>query len=398
MLTSTENEMFTRVGPGTPAGEWLRRYWHPIAISDKWDGIKTLWRCDEEITFRGKQGTVAGLGKQVGNFEGKPTAVRVLGEDLVLFRDGKGKVGLLGLYCPHRRASFEYGRIREDGIECCYHGWKFDVEGNCIAQPAEPEVMKFKHKAYEVREMGGLIWAHMGPGEAPVLPKIEVVAREDGVRALENWGLWPCNYLQIVEQSGDAAHTAALHGGAGGERQDIWSEMPKITWEEHELGMVWRQRRTNYNRGSIYVMPTLARLAQPWPGGKFKWPRYSGLWKTPVDDNHTLMLHVTFTAHVNGRPPELPEGLSFDITEQLNNHRWQDYEALVSQGEIYDRTQEKLGHSDGNIVLMRKMIKDGIEAAQKGKDPKGVWRAPEMDKLIDLTHITADTLTMGTAA
>ena len=141
-----------------------------------------------------------------------------------MFRDGKEKLGLLGLHCPHRRASFEYGRIREDGIECCYHGWRFDVDGNCLAQPAEPDVMKFKHKAYRVREMGGLVWAYMGPGEAPVLPKIDVVAREDGVRAIENWGLWPCNYFQIVEQAGDAAHTAILHRGGGGERRDIWRE------------------------------------------------------------------------------------------------------------------------------------------------------------------------------
>src|SRR5579884_3178293 len=182
MLTAQENERLTRVGPGTPAGEWLRRYWHPIAISDRWDGIKTLWKCDEPVTFKGRSGTVASFGAALGTFTGQPTPVRILGEDLVLFRDGSGRLGLLGLRCPHRAASLEYGRIRPEGIECCYHGWLFDVTGRCLAQPAEPPESTFKdkvkHTAYPVRELGGLIWAYLGPGDPPILPKLDVVARD----------------------------------------------------------------------------------------------------------------------------------------------------------------------------------------------------------------------------
>jgi 5,5'-dehydrodivanillate O-demethylase len=400
MLTAQENERLTRVGPGTPAGEWLRRYWHPIAISDRWDGIKTLWKCDEPVTFKGRSGTVASFGAALGTFTGQPTPVRILGEDLVLFRDGRGRLGLLGLRCPHRAASLEYGRIRPEGIECCYHGWLFDVTGRCLAQPAEPPESTFKdkvkHTAYPVRELGGLIWAYLGPGEPPILPKLDVVAREDGIRAVENFGLWPCNYLQILENSPDMTHTGILHAGAGGERSDIWGrEIPQVSWEEDEYGILCLQRRTNYDRYSHFILPTANRLPQPWPGGKFKWPRGSAIFRTPVDDTHTLVLSVVFTPFVNGKAPELPPGVTFDITDQLHVHRLQDYQAIVSQGEIYDRTIERLGASDRGIILLRKLIAEGIAAVERGEDPKGVWRTPDKDRILDFESVVTDTLTVG---
>ena len=391
MLKESENETLTRVGPGTAAGTWLRKYWLPIAISDKWNGVKTLWKCEESFSFKGKAGTVAGLGEQLGTFSGNPTAVRILCEDLVLFRDGSDRLGLLGLHCPHRHTSLEYGRVRKDGLECCYHGWRFDVDGKCIDQPAEPSTTPFKHKAYPVREMGGLIWSYLGAGQAPVLPKLDVVAREDGIRALENWGLWPCNYFQFIEQATDATHTGILHA-SGGERSDIWRDIPKLTWKEDEFGIVTTQSRPSYERATHFIMPTTIRLAQPWPGGKFKWPRYSALMRTPVDDTHTLAFHVTFTPFVNGVAPELPEGLTFDITDQLHTHRLQDYQAIISQEEIFDRTTEKLGRSDDGIIIFRKMIMDAIETARKGGDPKGVWRTAEMDKILDFSHDVIDDL------
>ncbi|MHB8619771.1 MAG: Rieske 2Fe-2S domain-containing protein [Chloroflexota bacterium] len=397
MLKAAENEMLTRVGPGTPAGEWLRRYWHPIAISDRWDGIKTLWACDEPVVFRGRSGSVSEMGHQLGTFSGKPTAVRVLGEDLVLFRDGSGRPGLLGLRCPHRGASLEYGRVQPDGLECCYHAWKFDVEGACLAQPAEPSTSSFKekvrHLAHPVRELGGLIWAYLGPGEPPALPKLDVVARQDGVRAVENFGLWPVNYMQILENSPDTTHTGILHAGTGGERSDIWGrEIPVVSWEEDEYGIICRQQRTNYNRASHVLLPTVNRLAQPWPGGTFKGPRYSALWRTPVDDTHTLVLSVVFTPDVDGHTPDLPPGLTFDITEQLSVHRLQDYQAIVSQGEIFDRTSERLGASDEGVILLRKMIFEAIEVVRRGGEPKGVYRGLESDQTLDCSREVVDSL------
>ncbi len=403
MLSKDDNDLITRVGPGTPAGEWLRRYWHPVAISEQGDAIRTHWDYAKPMIFDGEPGTVGSFADRLGNFTGKPTPVKILGEELVLFRDGSGQPGLIGRYCPHRNASFEFGRIEPNGISCCYHGWTFDRAGKCLAMPAEPADSRFKdkvtHTAYPVREMGGLLWAYMGPldanGEPPVLPRYDVYAREDGIRAVENFGLWPANYFQICENSVDQTHTAILHGGVGGERRDIWgTEIPKTTWEPIELGIKATAKRPgmNYNRASYFILPTMNRLPQPWPGGKFRWPRFSALWRTPVDDTHTMVFSVCFTPAVDGKLPELPAGLSFDITDQLLVHREQDYQAIASQGRITARTTEKLATSDGGVILLRKLAMDGIRAVQEGRDPQGVRRGSDTGAIIDLEQIVEDDL------
>jgi 5,5'-dehydrodivanillate O-demethylase oxygenase subunit len=398
MVTPAENDALTKVGPGTPGGEWLRRYWHPIAISDRWDGLQTLWEYDRKISFDGEAGTVTSFGDSLGNFKGQPTRVRILGEDLVLFRDGKGRLGLIGLRCPHRAASFEYGKIRQDGIECCYHGWLFDVEGNCLAQPCEPPDSNFKNKikhlAYKVEEMGGMIWAYMGPDPVPILPKLDVVAREDGVRVIENFGLWTSNYFQITENSLDQLHTVILHGYSEGERSDIWgTDAPVCDWERAPYGIRSIQDRKNIGnfRVSCYVFPLINRLAQPWPGGKFRWPRHSAIWRTPVDDENTLIFSAVFTPEIDGKLPELPPGVTYDITQVLHQHRIQDYDALVSQGRIYDRSGvEMLGQSDRGVILFRKMVLEAIEDVRQGRDPIGVLRGAENDKIIDLSEECID--------
>src|SRR5262245_29006307 len=154
MLTQEENELLTSVGPGTPGGELLRRYWHPVAVPS-------------EITAE------------------RPTRfVRILGEDLVLFRDKSDRLGLVADHCSHRGASLLYGRVEERGIACAYHGWLYDTQGNCLETPAEPSDSRFyltvKHRAYPVQEYAGLIWAYLGPLPAPVIPKFDVWARTDG--------------------------------------------------------------------------------------------------------------------------------------------------------------------------------------------------------------------------
>jgi 5,5'-dehydrodivanillate O-demethylase len=141
MLSKEENELLTRVGTGTAAGEMLRRYWWPVGFT-------------ESVTPKGP-----------------PTKVRLLGEDLVLFRDGSGRLGILGLHCSHRGTSLEFGRVEDAGIRCCYHGWLYDVGGRCLDQPAEPENNTFKnrvqHPAYKAQEIGGFIFAYIGPEPAP---------------------------------------------------------------------------------------------------------------------------------------------------------------------------------------------------------------------------------------
>jgi 5,5'-dehydrodivanillate O-demethylase len=304
---------------------------------------------------------------------------------------------LIQARCPHRGAGFEYGRVRPEGIECCYHGWYFDRGGRCLAMPAEPPDSAFREKvraaAYPVREMGGLLWAYLGPGESPILPRLDVVAREDGVRAVENFGLWPVNYMQILENSPDNTHTAILHGGTGGERADIWGrEIPDCTWTEDEYGILCRAKRQNYDRVSHILMPTTNRLPQPWPGGQFKWPRHSAIFRTPVDDTHTLVLSAVFTPFKDGQRPALPPGHTFDITEQLHVHRLQDYQAVASQGPIYDRTDEHLGASDRGVILLRKLVFEGIAIVERGEDPKGVRRGPETEEILDCSREVVDDL------
>ncbi|MGH9819761.1 MAG: Rieske 2Fe-2S domain-containing protein, partial [Pyrinomonadaceae bacterium] len=175
----------SRVGRGTPAGEWLRRYWMVVGTT----------RALHDI----------------------PQAVRVLGEDLVLFRDTDGQIGLLWLQCPHRGASLEYGDIEDGGIRCPYHGWLFNVAGECLEQPGEPAgnnfCRKVKHLSYAVQELGGLIFAYMGPEKdgAPPLPKYRALADPSGQRSLEATRLYDYNWFNFIENGADPAHFSILH-------------------------------------------------------------------------------------------------------------------------------------------------------------------------------------------
>src|SRR5688572_11964843 len=180
MLTQTENERLTRVGPGTPAGELMRRYWHPVAFT-------------ADLTTE------------------QPTRfVRLLGEDLVLFKDKSGNVGLLADHCSHRGASLLYGRVEERGIACAYHGWLYDSAGNCLECPAEPQGSRFhltvKHQAYPVRSFIGFYWAYLGPLPAPEIPKLDVWVRKDGTRKIHRRPVLDCNWLQAMENSVDSVH------------------------------------------------------------------------------------------------------------------------------------------------------------------------------------------------
>src|ERR671929_1223807 len=183
MLTKEENELLTRVGPGTPMGNLLRRYWHPVATSAQ---LK-----DEPVL-----------------------AVTLLGENLALYRTDGGKLGLVSQRCPHRGASLAYGIPEEEGLRCPYHGWRFDQTGQCNQQPAEPTDSTFKDRikipAYPVQEMGGLIWAYLGPEPAPLLPRYDLFVRDDLEREIGITRL-PCNWLQIMENSLDPVHLEYLH-------------------------------------------------------------------------------------------------------------------------------------------------------------------------------------------
>lgn len=401
MLSAAENHTLTQVGPDSDCGKWLRSFWFPIAISDKWDGPTAQLQLNEPFVYDGRAGTATSFGQEAGTFRGQPMAVRILGEDLVLYRDLGGTLGLMDRHCPHRSSSLEYGRPREKGLACPYHGWTFDEAGTCLAMPGEPANSSFKDKvtikSYPVREQGGLIWTYMGHGDAPALPQIDVIAAKGGVRITENFCLWPANWLQIVENSVDQVHTGILHG-EGSSRADLWSQIPEVDWKDDDFGIQTVQIRGDYGRTNYLRLPTTILLNQPWPGGGFDWPRYSAIFRTPVDDNHTMLFHVTHVPEVDGKMPELPDGMEFPAAGLVQTLFEQDYRAIITQGRPVDRTVERLGVTDRGIIMLRKMVMDGIDAVRRSEDPKGVLRGSAGDELLLSSDKVTDALMTPQAA
>ena len=190
MLSKQENELLTQVGAGTPMGNLLRRYWVPALFS-----------------------------AQLPKADCPPVRVRLMHEDLVAFRDTDGRLGLIDERCPHRTASLFFGRNEECGLRCVYHGWKFDVDGNCVDMPSEPDGTGFAHKikinAYPCIERGGVVWTYLGPAELkPAFPELEWTQLPDDYRFATRH-VQECNWMQALEGGFDATHLAFLHRGAG---------------------------------------------------------------------------------------------------------------------------------------------------------------------------------------
>ena len=376
MLTNEENERLTRVGAGTPMGELLRRYWHPVAVRSE---------LDDRWTKR----------------------VRVLGEDLVLFRDRSGRIGLITEACPHRRASLAYGIPADDGIRCPYHGWKFDLGGHCIEQPNEPAGSTFHEKirtaAYPVQELGGLLFAYLGPAPAPLLPRLDGLVAGGTIRAVGQ-AIIPCNWLQIMENSLDPIHTEWLHGHyhqflreRDGYKTALSSHHVKIAFDEFSHGIVKRrllegQREDcdDWQIGHPIVFPNILALGNMGD----VWREYRFQIRVPVDDTHTL--HYWYSAFVPPpgavTPPHLLDKVyAYDIPLFAENGDFlvraiygQDVMAWVTQGAIADRTVETLGGTDRGVTLYRKMLQREMAAVADGLDPKNVVRDPADDRVIDL--------------
>ncbi|HEY3305731.1 MAG TPA: Rieske 2Fe-2S domain-containing protein, partial [Candidatus Binatia bacterium] len=352
MLTQEENELLTRVGPGTPAGELLRRYWLPVAPA-----------C--ELT------------------DEKPTLhARILGEDLVLFRDRTGRVGLLDDRCPHRGASVLYGRVEKRGIACAYHGWLFDTEGNCIECPAEPAGSKFhltvKHKAYPVQKFVGLYWTYMGPKPLPLLPQYDLWVRKDGRRRVIVQPQLDCNWFQAMENSVDPSHLQILHQTMIGRGRTIASttrgltdDVEQFEFYEFPYGIMKKRR---YINGRIdehpLIFPNILRQSN------------ATQIRVPMDDAHTKIFFVRFDPSEDGgvveengdlpveyvnpykNPPDaLHPFTRFDMTIDV---QCQDHMAWETQGPISDRTHERLATADRGIVMLREMMKREIEKVEKG--------------------------------
>jgi nitrite reductase/ring-hydroxylating ferredoxin subunit len=364
-----ENAELTHVGPGTPAGELFRRYWQPVGVSP------------------------AG-----GD---PPRPVRVLGEDLVLFRDGRGRPGLLDAHCCHRGTSLEYGRVEADGIRCCYHGWLFDPEGRCLEQPCEPADSTYKDRVrqpgYPCREYGGLVFAYMGPPDRmPLLPQYDLVETGDGVVVADgtSYGLGggeilDCNWLQIYENVMDPFHVAVLHSVfSGGQFSDALNLRPRVSWEETEAGVRSTQDRelphgrlfrrvTEILLPNIRIVPSVAAGS---PGEGFERARHIG-WIMPIDDTHTRMYSLLRVPLSDGRPVLPPRArhagkLWAELSEEEHHRMPGDKEAIVSQGPIAIHASEHLASTDRGVILTRRMIARAIAAVHDGGDPAGVIRDP----------------------
>ena len=375
-MESAENELITRVGPGTPAGETLRKYWLPVGLSSEIDATA-------------------------------PKLVRWLGEELLLFRDQFGRVGLTEPNCPHRGTSLDYGWIEAGGIRCCYHGWVFDVTGRCLEQPGEPADSNFKDKirlkAYPVRELGGMIWAYMGQGAAPELPNYHFLLRDDGERVFSSY-IRECNYIQQVENALDPVHATILHGRAvhGFPAAPEWMETPDFNVTMTDTMAYYVARRqgpelgTEWHREVAYVPPIMVvHHGGSLPGDPLA-EMVDVAWRMPMDDHNTRTFTLKFFPNANGKrgnpekearpkPPPLMRGTrrQWDMAS-ING---QDNAAQVGQGSLVDRSREHLGHSDRGVILVRKLWKDVIEASLRGEAPANLIRSAAQNRLVHVDVI-----------
>lgn len=356
----TSNEKLTLVGPGTPMGELLRRYWHPVGIASDATNV--------------------------------PRQIRALGEDLILFRDGAGRPGLLYPRCIHRGASLYYGRVEEDGIRCCYHGWKFTVDGRCIDQPCEPEngaktCRLVRQPYYAVKELYGLIFAYMGPPEKePVLPRYDILETlgpgefiEADNHSIGTGGpvIVPCNWLQHFENVMDPFHVPILHGSFSGNQFTArMALMPKVTFEYTERGTLALQRREiesgMHNRVTEAIVPTIR--AVPNPRGETEGPCSHLGWVLPIDDTH-FRIYSSGRVTKSGELGQIRSRYAGKFWEELSDEEHRnmpgDYETQVSQGAITLHSEEHLNSSDRGVSMLRKVFRDQLEAVAAGKDPMG---------------------------
>ncbi|MFN0073388.1 MAG: Rieske 2Fe-2S domain-containing protein [Chloroflexota bacterium] len=365
MLTKEANERLTRIGPGTPMGNVMRRYWHPIATS--------------------------------GELAEEPVlAVKLLGENLVLYRSPNGDLGMVAERCPHRGASMAYGIPEDGGLRCPYHGWKFSSEGACLEQPAEPQDSTFKHRvripAYPVQELAGMIWAYLGPEPVPLLPRWDILVRPDLHREIGITRL-PVNWLQAAENSMDPVHLEYLHGmymnyvlkRQGKEPIASVKHHEKIGFEVFEFGIYKRRLLTGQSEdaedwrvGHPQLFPATLSLGTP------DRPRLE--FRIPQDDEHTMIYSLFTRQAAPGEvvPAEVP---IYDVPYKHEDGRLvvdtilgQDQMTWVTQGTISDRTTERLGSSDKGIILYRSVMMEQIERVERGEDPLGVIRDPAQNE------------------
>jgi 5,5'-dehydrodivanillate O-demethylase len=378
MLTEEKNRLLTEVGPGTAMGGLLRRYWHPVAAVSEFDG-KSI------------------------------KALRLMGEDLVLYKDLSGVYGLLGRHCAHRGADLSYGLVEKCGLRCHYHGWRYDADGRCLEQPYDDLVNpkgrykeKIHQRAYPVEEKAGMLWIYMGPQPAPLVPNWEPFLWKNGFRQIVISEI-PCNWFQCQENSIDPVHFEWMHENWGSRlRGGTGASAPrhlKLAFDEFEYGMVYRRVREGGTEQS--ELWTVGRVAL-WPNCFFLGDHFE--WRVPVDDATTLSIMWVYNRVPKEREPFEQPCIPhwFGAIKDPASGRWidthvvnQDFIAWMGQGAIADRTEEHLGQSDRGIVMMRQRFFAEIEAVAAGAEPKGVIREPQKNQCVSLPIVGRDQYLAG---
>jgi phenylpropionate dioxygenase-like ring-hydroxylating dioxygenase large terminal subunit len=381
------------VGRGKATGEWFRRYWLAVGTTRDLRDI--------------------------------PLAIKVLGEELVLFRDPVGKIGLIGQFCPHRGASLEYGDIEDGGLRCPYHGWLFDVSGRCLAMPAEPSDSKFpekvRHLSYPVREQGGLLFAYLGPDQdhPPPLPRYKALADSDGQRSVEPTRIYDYNWFNFIENGADPVHFSILHradpdDGTWRSWFFNFKDIPRFDAVETAYGMKVVSRKpgptadTEFVDEKSFALPSILQIGDT-EFTHFKQPREAlsagshnahFMFVTPNDD-HSFTLYTV--NHYTGADPEFFQKLSpsrkmeaktekkpYDrrrYSPFRGNVRTEDIACQATQP-LLDERKEQLATSDKGVILIRRIVLSAIQAVQENRTPKGVVQSGQAHDLVDIDSFT----------
>jgi phthalate 4,5-dioxygenase len=392
MLSREENELLIRTATGTPAGDYFRRYWLPALLAS-----------------------------EVPSADCPPVRLRILGEDLIAFRDTEGRVGLVDEFCPHRRASLFWGRNEECGLRCVYHGWKFDVTGACVDMPNEPPEYGFDNKvaitAYPTREYGGIVWAYLGPpGQVPELPKLEWARVPETHRYISK-RCQETNYLQAIEGGIDSSHSNFLHATVDAFRMTdaylervenstnlrakyhLLDKSPRFAVKKTDYGLVIAVRRnadedTYYWRLTQFLLPSHTMI--PYQKGfsihghcwvprddetcwvwTMSWnpeaPLSEEEWKAIREETfvHARVDPVTFRPLRNKDNNYLIDRDQQRTASMTGIHGFasQDQAIQESMGRVVDRTRERLGTSDTAIIAMRRLLLQEIRALEQQQEP-----------------------------
>jgi len=377
MLSPEQNERLVRVGPGTPMGQLLRHYWHPIA--------------------------------GVSEFESQATRpLRLLGEDLVLFKDLSGRYGLVQRQCAHRRADLAHGMVELEGLRCNYHGWQFNHLGTCVHQPFEDTAHPQRHAkarvritAYPVQAKAGLLWAYLGPQPAPLLPDWEAFSWDNGFTQVVLSEV-PCNWFQCQENSIDPVHFEWMHENWGNRRRTgevrFGATHLKLDFKEFEHGFTYH--RVKQDSTEADQAWTVGRVCL-WPNGFFLGEHFE--WRVPIDDENTLSVTWKYTRVPRESEPYVQQVIpTWWGPVKDAQGRWidthvmnQDFLAWVGQGRIADRSLEQLSASDRGIVAMRRRFFEEMDVVAQGGEPKGLMRDPARNVRVPLPMVYGDHITQS---